>query len=670
MIDQRTEPAGPIRPDVERPRRETERNDAEVEYPEKDLCLHALIEAQADRTPDRVAVVFERQQLTFGELNRRADRLARHLEAMGAGPDVPVGLFVERSADMVVGILAILKAGAAYLPIDTAYPRERIAFMLTDARVTLAVTQSSLRADLPLDGCQSVCLDGFDWSAPAPEARTAGRARAENLAYVIYTSGSTGRPKGVGIEHRNIVNYVLGVVDRLRLEPGMNYATVSTIAADLGNTVILPALVTGGCLHVISQERAENQAMLSDYFGREGIDVLKIVPSHLAALQEGSNPERLMPRKRLILGGEASRLDWIDRLRALAPDCEIHNHYGPTECTVGVLTYRADPHLPSTPSGTLPLGRPLPNCRVHILGGGGQPVARGEVGELHIGGRGVARGYLYRPELTAEKFVPDPFGTDPTARLYRTGDLARCLPDGNIEFCGRADDQVKVHGYRIELGEVEQALRELPDVRDAVVLAHPDGFGSNELVAYVVPTRANQTLPGREPPGARPDDAPVSPPAGDGILTPATLRETLRDRLPRPMIPARFLLMAKLPLTANGKIDRQSLPATFDDKHPTHLSAGPLSKTEQTIAAIWEDMLRVERVGLDDDFFDMGGTSLLAIRTTSRIRDLLGVDLPLRTLFERPTARALAAAIDAMAWTANSHGPAAAGDADREELEI
>ncbi len=287
----------------------------------KDLCLHELIEAQVRRTPDRVAVVFEQERITYGELNRRAERLAHHLRGRGVGPDMLVGLFVERSVEMVVGIFGILKAGAGYLPLDTEYPQERIGFMLADADAAVVLTHTDLMARLPIDGARAVCLDAFDWTdgdAPPPGAAP---VRPDHLAYVIYTSGSTGRPKGVCIAHRNIVNYVLGVAERLRLEPGMNHATVSTIAADLGNTVVFPALATGGCLHVVSQQRAENQSLLAEYFQRERIDVLKIVPSHLAALQTGPHPESVMPRARLVLGGEASRLDWIARLRALAPGC-------------------------------------------------------------------------------------------------------------------------------------------------------------------------------------------------------------------------------------------------------------------------------------------------------------------------------------------------------------
>ena len=830
-------------------------------------CLHELIEQQARRTPDRAALVHEGVRLTYRELNRRADLLARHLQRLGVGPDSRVGLLVERSVEMVVGILAVLKAGGAYVPMDTTYPRDRIAFMLGDANVKVVLTQHTLLADLPGDSTQTVCLDAFDWSHRDEPLGERDRVEPRNLAYVIYTSGSTGRPKGVGIEHRNIVSYVLGISERLALEPGMHHATVSTIAADLGNTVVFPALATGGCLHVISQQRAESQALLGEYFTRERIDVLKIVPSHLAALQTGKNPEQVMPRRRLILGGEASRLDWIERLRALAPDCEIYNHYGPTETTVGALTYRVEGQLPVTRSGTLPLGKPLANASVEILDG-----------ELYIGGQGVARGYLNRPDLTAEKFVDG---------LYRTGDLVRLLPDGDLEFCGRIDDQVKIHGYRIEPGEIDGILREHGGVRDVVVLPRATEHGNKHLVAYVVPKRADQPLWAFPAVHVLPDGAPVAhlnknetdyiyneifglqaylrhgitiaagdcivdaganvglfsvfvarlfpnvrihafepnpaafaclqanasawgenvtcppvglsrdertaeltffeglsllsgfyadaaterdvvksyvfnqqdesqrterwateigaliddrlqsrtvtarlrtlsgyiaeagidridllkinvekseldvlqgisaadwnkirqlvievdlsqnlepitslleqqgfdvlveqdpllrstdlcyvyavrpsaagqlirdqahdahrrsvPPVSAEILTPATLRKYLTARLPHYMVPAAFVLMEALPLTANGKIDRQALPLVSSDQaRHAGASAAPRSATEQALAAIWTELLKVEQVGIEDDFFELGGHSLLAIQLVSRIRD-------------------------------------------------
>ncbi len=476
---------------------------------DRGLCLHELIERQVLLTPDAPAVAHEQQRLTYRELNDRATVLAHHLRGLGAGPDVLVGLLAERSVEMVVGILGILKAGAAYLPIDPAFPQERVSFMLADSGVALVLVHSHLLPTLAGSETPSVCLDTFDWSV-RDLATSPARCVPRNLAYVIYTSGSTGRPKGVCIEHRNIVNYVTGIAQRFQFEAGMNHATVSTIAADLGNTVVFPALATGGCLHVISQERAENASLLADYFAREHIDVLKIVPSHLTALQSGKNPEQVMPRKRLILGGEASRLGWIARLRELAPECQIYNHYGPTETTVGVLTYQVSEAISTTQSGTLPLGKPLPNIRVALLGADATPVAMGERGEICIGGTGVARGYLNRDELTAEKFVADASNPETGARMYRTGDIGRCLPDGNIEFCGRSDDQVKLNGYRVELGEIECAVREHAGVRDAVALAPENESGHRQLVAYLLPRRTEQPLWSFAHTHVLPDGAPVA----------------------------------------------------------------------------------------------------------------------------------------------------------------
>ena len=479
----------PLLTEAERHQLLAEWNDTTTEYP-MDRCIHSLFEEQAEQTPDAIAVTFAERQMTYRELNSRANQLAHYLMKQGVGPEVLVGICVERSLEMIIGILGILKAGGAYVPLDPTYPKERLVFMLEDSQATVLLTQQKLAAGLPEIDAEVVYLDVSEYlasEAKMPDVNPASGVASKNLAYVIFTSGSTGRPKGVAVEHRQLVNYVRGVSERMEFELSWNFALVSTLAVDLGNTVVFPALCTGGCLHVISQERVMDSAALAEYLNRNSIDCLKIVPSHLSALMTGPHPEKLMPRRRLILGGEASHCEWVKGLRKLAPDCIIFNHYGPTETTVGVLTHRVGKEQPSLPSGTLPLGRPLPNTQVYILDEHQRPVPIGVAGELYIGGDGVARGYMNRPELTAERFVPNRLCNGPGALLYRTGDLARYRSNGNIEFLGRIDQQVKIRGFRIEPGEIEAALRSCPGVRDAAVITYEDTAGSNRLAAYIVP---------------------------------------------------------------------------------------------------------------------------------------------------------------------------------------
>ncbi|MGH8018507.1 MAG: amino acid adenylation domain-containing protein, partial [Opitutaceae bacterium] len=468
----------------------------------EDACVHQLFESRAAETPDQPAVCCEGEMLTYGELNRRADLLACRLRRHLAGPDAVVGLWAERSVDAITGMMAILKAGAAFLPIDPLFPEDRVAFLLRDAGVAAVLTQTSLLSRTPSGAAPVIALDEFSWAiggstsvwtAPGADPALAGEVvppanpQPGDLAYVVYTSGSTGRPKGVAVEHRNVVNYLAGITGRFGFQRGMAHAAVSTLAADLSYTVVFGALVTGGCLHVISRERSSSQAGLAEYFRRHPIDVMKIAPSHLRALQSGGHPRDVMPRKLLILGGEASSIQWVRRLGALAPGCAIHNHYGPTETTVGATTFPVAVSITDTPSGTLPLGRPLPGVRCYIVDEAMQQMPAGEAGELCIAGRSVARGYLGHPEPGAGKFIADPFDLDPNERLYRTGDRARMLPDGNLEFLGRIDGQIKVRGYRVEPGEIETALRAQPGVRDAVIVARDDLSAATQLVAYIVP---------------------------------------------------------------------------------------------------------------------------------------------------------------------------------------
>jgi amino acid adenylation domain-containing protein/FkbM family methyltransferase len=458
-------------------------------------CTHEWFEDQVRQTPDAVAVRFEETVLTYRELNRRANQLAHHLRRVGVRPDARVALCLDRGVNIVIALLAVLKAGGAYVPLDPGYPAERLHDMLQDSR-PIAVLTTGLTVREAGTPIIDVIAQKAAWSS-CPESdldvETIG-LRPEHLAYVIYTSGSTGKPKGVMIEHRSLMNYTAGVVSRCVLGGGLQFANVSTFAADLGHTVIFPALVTGGCLHVLSQPRVTDPDAFTAYITERGIDVLKIVPSHFAALHSGTDLTRALPRLRLILGGEASRADWVRRLAQMAPACDIYNHYGPTETTVGVLVSKVSDYPHAATSTIVPLGGPLTDTTIYVLDPQQRPIPVGSAGELCIAGAGVARGYLDEPSLTAEKFVPNPFATDPGARMYRTGDRVSCLKRGALEFQGRTDTQVKIRGYRVELGEIEAALRCHPAVREAVVVAYDDHQDQTQLAAYVTTVRSSQPL--------------------------------------------------------------------------------------------------------------------------------------------------------------------------------
>ncbi len=448
------------------------------------------IAEQAARHPERPAVEHEGERLSYGELASRSGQVASRLRALGVGTESRVGLCVPRSLEMVVGLLGILRAGGAYVPLDPSHPAERLEWLLADSGARLLLSTRRLASRLPSSAAQVLCLDEpAEWAAWDAQPEAEPDLDPAQLAYLVYTSGSTGRPKGVAVEHRQLLNYVQGIVERLRPEPGSRFGLVSTYAADLGYTMLYPALCTGGCLEVASEERSGDAAALAERFESHPVDYLKIVPSHLRALLSGARPERLLPRRGLVLGGEACGWDLVSRLRELAPGCALWNHYGPTETTVGALCGEVPVEAPAGASATAPLGRPLGNAEVYLFDGGLQPVPVGLAGEMYLGGAGVARGYLGQPDRTAERFVPHPFGGG-GERLYRSGDLGRWLADGAVEFLGRADDQVKIRGYRVELGEIEAALRSHAGVRDAAVLAREDGDGERQLVAYVTAPEA------------------------------------------------------------------------------------------------------------------------------------------------------------------------------------
>ncbi|HYN22261.1 MAG TPA: amino acid adenylation domain-containing protein, partial [Thermoanaerobaculia bacterium] len=532
--------------------------------------------------------------------------------------EVPVGLFLERTPELVVAILGIMKAGGAYVPLDTTYPKDRIAYLLQDSGVRLLITEEILQPLLPAQTPPLIRL-GADWPEISleTESNLDSGASSDHLAYVLYTSGSTGRSKGVGVTHANLLSYIDAIGADLNLPPDSSYVMISTIAADGGNTALFLSLCTGGTLHILSRDTSLDPQAVSGYFQRHPIDFFKIVVSHFATLFNSPYAAQLLPRKRLLLGGEALGWELVDAILRLEPECQVIDHYGPTETTVGVLMNWIDLGVGTHPRPPMvPPGRPLANAEMHILDRNQQHVPIGVVGELYVGGACVARGYLDRPDLTAERFVPNPFGE---GRLYRTGDLARSLSDGKIEFLGRADNQVKIRGFRIELGEIEAALVALPGVREAVVTARED-TGDRRLVAYISGHASG--------------------------LTAERLRYLLRDRLPDYMVPAAFVLLPELPLIPSGKVDRKALPAPEWQSAETSYVA-PRTPVEEILARIWSDLLGLERIGAADQFFELGGHSLLATQVMSRLRVAFDVEMPLRDLFEAPTLADLAARVEA-----------------------
>ncbi|HEX6745675.1 MAG TPA: amino acid adenylation domain-containing protein [Longimicrobium sp.] len=596
---------------AERHRAVVEFNDTRMDFAIEPL--HRQIEAHARRAPDAPAVVHEGTTLSYGELDRRANAVARTLRSRGLAPEERVALLLDRSPDVLVALVGVLKAGGAYMPLEPSLPRERIAGLLAEAGARIVLTQASLLEAVP-GGCEALLVAAAvaDLSADAPAD---AEVDPEQLAYVLFTSGSTGKPKGVAVEHRQIAHYVAAARERLGIEAGASFATVSTFAADLGNTMVFGALCGGGTLHVIASETASDAEALGDYLQRHRIDCLKIVPSHLGALLQGARPERLIPRRLLVLGGEAAPWPLVERVADLAPHCRVVNHYGPTETTVGVSTLPVG-RREESPAATVPIGRPLPNCQLYVLDAALHPVLPGVAGELWVGGAGVARGYLARPGLTAERFAPNPFAAA-GGRMYRTGDRVRQLADGALEFLGRADRQVKVRGFRVEPGEIEAALLSHPAVQAAVVTLAGE---EPRLAAYVVP--------------------------GQGEGAPEELRRFLAARLPDYMVPTHVVALDALPLTPNGKVDRAALPAP--EAAAAGAFAAPRTHAERTLAAIWAEVLQVDEVGIHDDFFDRGGDSILAIQVAARA-NAAGLRLNPNRIFDHHTIAELAAIADPVA---------------------
>ncbi|HEX2699956.1 MAG TPA: amino acid adenylation domain-containing protein [Acidimicrobiales bacterium] len=594
-------------------------NDTATQYP-AGAGIHHLVADQARRTPDAVAVAFKGDEHTYRDLDVASNRLARHLRSLGVGPECIVGLCVARGPRMLVGLLGVLKAGGAYLPLDPDFPADRLAYMLENSAASVVVTEAALVASLP-DGYGGH-LVRLDTDAPAIDAETPTEPEvafdAGQLAYVLYTSGSTGRPKGVAVSHRAVVNFLCTMADRPGLDAGDVVLAVTTLSFDIAVLEIFLPLIRGAAVVVATREAAADPGQLTATIAAGGVTVMQATPTTWRMLLDAGwkVPDGL----KVLCGGEALPAELADRL--LDQSREVWNLYGPTETTVWSTVAKLAAGDPVT------IGRPIANTTVYVLDARLRPVPVGVPGELHIGGAGVAREYLHRPELTAERFIAHPFDRTPGARVYKTGDLARWRADGALEHLGRLDHQVKVRGFRIELAEVEAALLAHPAVTAAVVVVREDTPGDARLVGYIV--------------------ADPAPPAGD-------LRDFLRSRLPAYMIPS-IMVLDQLPLTPNGKIDRKGLPAP-DGRAVGASYVPPRPGTEETLAGIWAEVLGVPTVGLHDDFFELGGHSLRAAHVAALVRDRMGVDIAVRAVFDSSSLCDLAAAVD-LAGETRSAGPA------------
>jgi amino acid adenylation domain-containing protein len=575
--------------------------------------VHRLFEAQAARTPDAAALEFGGGRVSYADLDRRADALAARLRALGVGPETRVGVCLERGLDVPAAALAVLKAGGAYVPLDPAYPAGRLAYVLADSAAPVLVTSAALRGRLPDFAGRVVLVDG---DAEPADVGPAHSPAPGNLAYVIYTSGSTGTPKGVLVEHRSLANLVEAAVETFGFGPGDVVPALASYAFDIWGFETFPALVAGATVRLVPAERLTEPDELLDELA--GATVLHAVPALMRQVVDGARARGGLPRlRRAFVGGDAVPAALLADMRSAFPGAESRVLYGPTEATVLATSYAVPGE--GAVEGR-PIGGPLPAVRVYLCDALGDPVLVGVPGELCIGGAGVARGYLGRPELTAEKFVPDPFSGESGARLYRSGDVARWVDEGVLEFLGRTDAQVKVRGFRIEPGEVEAALLRQPAVREAVVTAREDAPGDRRLVAYLVP-------------------------AADATGSVSDLRAALQAELPEHMVPSAFVVLEKLPLTPNGKVDARALPAP-DARTAQREYVEPRSALERVLAGIWRDVLGVERVGIDDDFFELGGHSLLATQVATRAK-VLKTQVPVRLLFQHPTVADLARAVTA-----------------------
>lgn len=603
---------------TERRRVLEEWNDTVTSYPQH-KSIHQLFDEQVALTPDAVALEFENQQLTYAELNRRANRLAHYLRALGVHAESAVGIMMERSPEMIVSLLGLLKAGGAYVPLDAEYPQERLAFMLEDAGVRVLLSQRALLSRLPRAEVEVICLDEI-WSKISAESveNPESEIFADNLAYITYTSGSTGQPKGVQTTHRGVVRLVKGN-DYARMDAGEVFLQFASLAFDASTFEIWGSLLNGARL-VIMPAGLPTLEELGQALKRHRVTILWLTAG-LFHLMVDERLEDLRGLRQMLAGGDVLSVSHVERFLREAKGCTLINGYGPTESTTFACCHAMKEAVEF--NRTVPIGRPIANTQVYILDTNLQPVVIGAVGHLHIGGDGLARGYLNRAEQTARSFIPHPFSQELGERLYKTGDLARYLPNGDIEFFGRVDNQVKLRGFRIEPGEIESALASHLAVRDALVVARADEDGEKQLVAYVV--------------GASGEDVPGA----------SQLRQFLKERLPAHMIPSLFVSLEQFPLTINGKVDYRALPAPQGAQAVRETTfVAPGTMTEEILARIWSKILGVKRIGIHDNFFELGGNSLSATQLVSQVRHTFEIELSVRDLFQHQTIAQLALPIE------------------------
>jgi amino acid adenylation domain-containing protein len=587
-------------------------NQTAADYP-RDSTIAELFSLQAAQAPEAVAVIAGNCELSYRDLDERSNRLARHLQSLGVKPDTLIGVAMGRSETLAVTLLAILKAGGAYVPLDPAYPQDRLSFIIEDSGMPVLLTAAETRARLPLDHGRFTIVDADDSAIALQSAQAVvSSAVARNLAYVIYTSGSTGKPKGVMIENRNVVNFFTGMDLAIGSGPGV-WLAVTSISFDISALELLWTLTRG---FTVVLHGDEGYQTVADEIARHHVTHLQMTPSLARMLTLDRRAfAALGSLRQMLLGGEAVPAALIHHLRQVFKG-EIHNMYGPTETTIWSTTCRVE-----EVGNSVSIGRPIANTQVYLLDAQLNPVPAGEVGELFIGGDGLARGYWNRPDLTADRFLTVPSLRE--QRIYRTGDLARFLPDGNIEFLGRADYQIKLRGHRIEPGEIEALLEECPGVRQAVIVLREDREGDKRLAAYLVAEAA-------------------------GPEAAALLRSTLEAKLPDFMVPSSFVFLAALPLTDNGKIDRKALhklppPAVTGGSDPAQAASEPATEFERLIARVWQEALGVSAIGMNDNFFDLGAHSLTLAEVQARLQDALGREVALLDLFQFTTVSTLAA---------------------------